>query len=54
MTIDLRKRAENPTAERGAKRRIAREIKAEANPALNLIEDGCLTVSGSGFRRRNL
>ena len=54
MTIDLRNKAGNTTDERKAEKGIVRDIKAEANPALNLIEDRCLTVSGSEFQRRNL
>ena len=47
-------RTGNPTAKKEAGKKIAWEIKAEANPALNLIEDRCLTMSGSGFWRKNL
>ena len=41
-------------SEEEAEKGRAREIKAEGNPALNLIGDRCLSMSGSGFWRRNL
>ena len=47
-------RVGNMTVEKGAGKKRAREIKVKVNPALNLIEDRCLTMSGSGFWRKNL
>lgn len=54
MTIDLKSKAGNLTAEKKAEKGRAREIKVEGNPALNLIGDRCLSMSGSGFQRGNL
>ena len=47
-------RAGNLMAKKEAGKKRAWEIKAEVNPALNLIEDRCLAMSGSGFSKKNL
>ena len=47
-------RVGNLTADKEARKKIDWEIKAEANPALNLIKYMCFTMSGSGFWRKNL
>ena len=54
MTIDLKSKVGNSTAEKKAEKGRAREIKAKGNPALNLIGDMSLLMSGSGFQRGNL
>ena len=54
MTIDIGKREGNMMAEKEAEKQIAWEIKVDADPTLNLIEDRCLMMSGNGFWRKNL